>query len=183
MPLLFGNTASAGLDAGAMDALFTLYGNGSTTTFTFPSIPQTYANLHLRYFVRTSNSSYDIAYTYNYNGGLASSNSSYHYLSYDGSTASGSSGIGSFSSVNSFVPGANQTAGVFGAGYLDILDYTSTKQKTVRSFGGYDASGSGYVGIFGNTPLANPTSPVTALSVAFNSAPVAGSYLALYGVK
>ena len=185
MPLLFGNTASSGLASyDAFESLFTATGNGSATQFDF-TIPQTYKHLHARVFVRTSYAAGpDTCYTFAYNGASTSTNSSYHALTFDGSNPVPINGTGSFSGVNFLVPGSGQTAGVFGAGFIDILDYSvAGKQKTVRSFGGYDANGSGALGLYGSTPLALGTSAVTALSFIFNSAPVTGSYISIYGVK
>jgi len=185
MPLLFGNTASSGLASfDAFESLFTAVGNGSTTQFDF-TIPQTFKHLHARVFVRTSYASGpDTCYTFAYNGASTSTNSSYHAFTFDGSNPVAVNGTGSFSGVNFLVPGSGQTAGVFGAGFIDILDYSvSGKQKTVRAFGGYDANGSGAMGIYGSTPLALGTSPVTAISFIFNAAPVVGSYICIYGVK
>jgi hypothetical protein len=194
MPLLETRASGSALAYGLnsfipdFDAFFSIdtkFGDGTNAQFNF-SIPQTYAHLQLRYFARTTYASGpDTLYIYGLrNGGGESTNSSYHSLTYDGSAAGGVTGTGSYSAVNALVPGLNQTSGVFGAGYVDILDYSVTgKQKTIRCFGGYDANGSGVAGLYGNTPISLGTNAINTLSVLFNSPPVVGSYFALYGVK
>jgi hypothetical protein len=176
--------SSANQDIGAYVAIQTFTGNGTASSYTFSNIPQIYTHLQLRYFARTTYSSIDTIYLYNYNNSGTSSNSSYHALTSDGSTSSNSTGTGSFSSVISSCPGSSQTTGIFGAGIIDILNYTNTSiQKTVRGIGGYDASGSGSIWQSGNTPIALGTGAVTNLTILANSNFVSGSYFSLYGVK
>jgi hypothetical protein len=77
----------------------------------------------------------------------------------------------------------NGTANTFGVAICDIHDYASTsKNKTIRWFGGWDNNGSGNLGLFSNVFLS--TSAVNRVDVYFaGDAVSAGSQFALYGIK
>ena len=70
-----------------------------------------------------------------------------------------------------------------GSYIVDILDYTSTsKFKTIRCQGGYDANGSGLIGFISG--YSNITAAVTQIRVAHNAGGFkAGGRCALYGIK
>jgi hypothetical protein len=81
---------------------------------------------------------------------------------------------------------SSDTANVYGAVIVDIHDYASTtKNKTVRCFGGYDANGSGYAAM--HSGLWRNTNAVTTLT--FVPGSISGgdfnenSTFALYGIK
>ena len=150
---------------------------GSTTTEVILSnIPQTFTHLQLRCFAKSAFSG--VAWLYlNING-----SGSYisHSLRGDGSSTSsfsdGASALG-FMSVGS-------TPNIFGVAIIDILDYTNTnKNKVCRSITGFDANGSGAVGI--RSSLRTDSAPaVTSLFINDGGGGgwLAGSRFDLYGI-
>ena len=170
----------------AFESIATLAGSG--TSVTFSSIPSTYKHLQIRYIYREGNAS-----SGNQNLGLqlnadASASYAYHYLYGDGSAAS----AGGSSAQTSIVllgagPGNNATASVFGAGVIDIHDYSSTsKAKTVRSFHGCDLNTASTnwtaelaSGLWTSTAAVSSIKVLAASASGFAS----GTTFALYGVK
>lgn len=154
---------------------------GNGTNVTFSSIPQTFTHLQLRAFGRTAFSTANWELWIQLNG-VGGTSYTYHLLQGDGSspisvgfTAQGLARIGA-------IPGATGTANVFGVSICDILDYTNTnKNKTIRSIAGYDANGSGLVGLWSSVYL--DTSAITSITVGTaNSNFATGSRLDLYGI-
>ena len=83
-----------------------------------------------------------------------------------------------------YEPSASATASVFGASIWDILDYTSTtKNKTIRMIGGFDANGSGRLNFTSSLWL--NTNAITSLTFrnSSNANFVEYSSFALYGIK
>jgi hypothetical protein len=136
--------------------------SGSSTTLSFTSIPSNFTHLQVRVFGRSSNASSTTTLTMQLNSDTGS-NYAWHDLSGSGASATSSSGINQTSmSFNNFVANTS-TANVFNSSIIDILDYTSTnKNKTVKTFNGYDANGSGYIylnsGLWFNATIASVTS-------------------------
>lgn len=157
----------------------TLVGSGGTNNITFNDIPQTYKHLQLRYISRNSPSADDHWITLNGDSGVSYA---YHRLSGNGSTVSvlGRADqrffempTGGYSSLSS---------GVFGAGIIDILDYSNTnKYKTIRMIGGVDSNGSGYSQFL--SALWQKTDPI--ISITANPNPRYDQYsrFSLYGIK
>jgi hypothetical protein len=80
-------------------------------------------------------------------------------------------------------PAASSTASIFGSVIVDILDYTNTsKRKTFKSIGGYDANGSGIVRL--SSYAETGTGAVTTLNISTVGAGnfIAGSSFDLYGI-
>ena len=153
-------------------------GSGS---FQFTNIPQTFTHLQMRVFFRGSDAgavSYSNVYV---NGDAYTSNYSMHNLLGDGSTAY-SAGVANAGGIgNLFSPGASSTANVFAAGIVDVLDYTNTnKYKTLRILYGFDANGSGTVGLSSGM-LKSTTAAITSIGM-FNFTSVAGCRFDLYGI-
>ena len=156
-----------------------------TTTITFSSIPQTYSFLQLRILSRSTRT----ATTANLNIQINSDTGSvysFHELSSDGATASTSAAAaGGVTSANiGRSTGTTSTASCFAMSIIDIHDYaSSTKNKTIRNFYGYDANGSGMVGL--RSVLYDGTTAVSAFSLTSASASnfLTGSVFALYGIK
>jgi len=172
--------------AGAYESIASVNGNGSSTSVTFNSIPQTYTHLQVRALIRTTYASaFDTIYAYNYNNNTGSTGSAFHILYGDGSNAATGAGTGSFSTVLGYCPGASATTNVYGVMVFDILDYTNTnKNKTTRTLFGYDNNGSGQVGLTSGLPLTLPgTNAVTTLSLIFNGNITTASQFALYGIR
>ena len=182
--MLAGNTNTPiNFDSGAMFPIAMIFGNNSATTLSFTSIPQTYKHLQIRFIGRD---------TYNSGGSQTDSNL---YMKFNGSSASyrnhslygDGSTSGSGSSTDPFagrLTGYNSTAGMFGTGVLDILNYTSTSQnKTIKGLSGWDQNGSGLIFFLSELWYATPA-PITQidLTTGNGTAFATGSQFALYGI-
>lgn len=115
-------------------------GSGGSSYIEFTSIPSTYKHLQVRFLAQTTGGVYVPNMTFN---GDTGSNYSYHRL--------GGYGTGTFADA-----GASQTSmqmgllsatsNVFTGGIIDVLDYANVnKYKTVRSLGGFDENGGGFI--------------------------------------
>lgn len=170
---------------GAYDSLGTVtVGAGGLSSVTFTGIPSTYTHLEIRFLARTAraNQEDNIQLRFNSDSG---NNYAAHVLYGDGATASGfSEGTSISFNTRSVVAAASSTSGVFGVGIIDILDYANTsKNKTVRSFNGYDNNGTGQVRL--SSGLWISTAPVASITILSANAANLSEYssFALYGVK
>jgi len=156
-------------------ASFTL---GSTGTVTFSSIPSTYTHLQIRILARHSASG-NINGLIRLNGSTTSLIT--HYLTGDGASASASTS--SRSGVALDIIGNAYSSGIFSTAIIDIHDYASTtKNKTVRLFAGFDTNGAGQVTM--NSGLYNATTAVSSIDIVTDgSGFLTGSTFALYGIK
>lgn len=178
--MLAGNPVYAPVDFEAiMTATVDASGSGSIS---FSSIPQTYKHLQIRAIGRSASTSNGL--WLQFNGDSTSSNYGAHALYGSGSGSANALYLAS-TPIVSYWPVSSDTASVYGSAVIDVLDYTSTsKTKTVRALGGYDANGSGYVWM--DSELWTPT-PVAVTSITMlmassnNLAP--NSSFALYGIK
>ena len=150
-----------------------------TGTVSFTSIPGTYKHLEVRYIAATtSGTSYLVM---KLNSDTTSSNYSGHYLFGTGAAAvagGGSSRFGDFGI-------APNSSTVFNAGVISILDYASTnKNKVSRILSGYDANGSGGIGLQSQNWM-NSSTAVSTITFTLDNAVNfrAGTHFALYGVK
>ena len=157
-------------------------GSGGASSITFSSIPSTYKHLQIRAIARksTANAGEDAAaLRFNSDSGA---NYAFHNLI-------GGSGPATYSAASQTyittidVPNNSNTANVFAAGVIDILDYASTnKGKTVRIFSGWDANGSGYVWF--SSGLWTGTSAVSTITLTPNvDSYMQYSSFALYGIS
>jgi hypothetical protein len=187
-PISLGIFASANTTVAAIPAFesiaTTTVGSGGSSTITFSSITGTYNHLQIRMIARTNRTGYSndlLKITFNSDTG---SNYANHYLYGDG----GSAGAGANSSQTSMQNWVMSTdaanTSVFGASVIDILDYSNTnKYKTLRSLGGFDNNGDGYIVL--NSGLWQSTSAITSISITMNSGTSFKQYssFALYGIK
>ncbi len=165
----------------AFDSIATANGNGSATSFTFSSIPQTYTHLQLRFISRVASANYALI---TFNGDTSAASYTWHQLAGDGSAASaGGAASNTFGgAVVNYASGG--TSGINSAAIVDLLDYTNTnKYKTTRSLVGVDKNGSGNIAVNSNVWLS--TAAITSLSITFNGgfAIDNGSQFALYGIR
>ncbi len=164
-------------------------GSGGQATVEFTSIPSTYTDLQIRAITRNTG----------YSGGGAEQSLKMQFNGDTGSNYLTHGLIGNGSSASSYVeslatviywtygtiPMTDATAGIYGAGILDILDYKNTnKYKTSRFIGGVDTNGStSSYSNFGSGHWRD-TAAITSILLF----PQAGSFaqyskFALYGVK
>jgi hypothetical protein len=160
---------------------------GTQATIDFTSIPSTYKHLQIRYIARNSAANTDGYQAIQFNGDSTNGNYYfYHFLEGDGTSitaAAGGTNAGILAGRNS---GASASASVFGAGVVDILDYTNTnKNKVVRVLAGSDNNGSGNVldlssGFWLNTAAVTSIKLLAGLG---GYSFVSGTKFALYGIK
>jgi len=158
-------------------------GSGGSATITFSSIPATFKHLQIRYMARTNRAATQDFLLTRFNSDTGS-NYSYHQLAGDGSSAASGAGTTQTSMQSGITAGGSTTASIFGAGFIDILDYADTnKYKTLRTLDGMDRNGAGQVEIYsGNWRSTSAVSTITITS--FGSANfVEYSSFALFGIK
>jgi len=178
---LLGNGSGGG--GSSYESIATVTAAGGETSFTFSSIPSTYKSLQIRGIVRNTNAS--TGWT-----GLkvqpnnATSTYADHRLSGNGTTVSASNGPGrAYGLVDNTVPRDGNTASVFGAAIIDVIDYASTsKAKTFRNLTGVDINGTGIVNL--TSFLWTDTTAISSIVLSPETdAFKAGTTFALYGIK
>lgn len=176
-----GSTASSASNSVTSDNNYTCLGVVTGAVGNFYAIPQTYKHLQIRYVSRDTSA--NASYVYLQFQQAAGSNYAYHTMTSNGSSISISNQVnqGLMVSTNP-TPNSGVTANVYGAGIVDIYDYTNRNTNTIiRSSGGYDANGSGNSGI--GTALFNNAFQITSIVVSTAAgAPAAQSQWALYGI-
>jgi len=153
----------------------------STATITFSSIPSTYKSIQIRGIYRRDTAG-GFGPNFNFNSDTTSIYPN-HYIRGNGATATAAGDTGSNYFDGPPGPSATQTAGLFGAIIVDIIDYANTsKNKTVRSIGGDDRDGSGTIQL--NSALWQSTTAINRIDIT-NAGDIfaAGTTYALYGVK
>lgn len=170
---------------GAYDSLATVTLSASAASITFTGIPSGYKHLQIRGISRSTRSNSNNNIYIGLNGDTTTGNYNAHWLSGDGASASSSqlSGVTGMGSIYSINVAATSTANVFGGVIIDILDYANTnKYKTMRTLSGYDANGSGNVGLFSGLWL--NTAAVTSINLlTYYDQYATYSSFALYGIK
>jgi hypothetical protein len=168
---------SAALDNNYMEPIAsTLVGAGGTNSIIFNDIPQTYKHLQLRGIGRASTSD---DFRIQINGDFGA-NYSRHLFYGTGSSA----GTGVVNNDTKGNIGSLPSASNIFCGYVvDILDYVNTsKYKTVRSLGGFDANGSGSVDFFSS--LWMNTTAITSIKIYGQSYNLQQhTRFSLYGIK
>lgn len=171
----------AGGGGGSYESIATATGNGSAASITFSSIPSTYTHLQLRILVRDGSSN-NSQYQLWFNVGASATYGS-HRLTANGSTVTATGTASNTEMQYAAFTGTIATS-TYGASIIDIHDYASTsKNKTVRSFFGYDSNGGGTLGLSSSVWVA--TSAITDITFynANNNGLATGSTFALYGIK
>jgi len=160
----------------------------NTNPVSFTNVPQTYTHLQIRYNARASFASTSASMYIVFNSVSGGSDYSYHQLA-----ANGTGTLGRWSAANatapvliSSIPAASGLANTFGAGIIDIFDYTSTtKRKMYKALIGQNQNATiqGLVGLAGGQPLTIAAStPITQIDIYFDGTAVNGSTFSLYGI-
>ena len=172
--LASGITASK-IITGAFESIATATGTGSSATITFSSIPSTYQHLQVRFEIDTNSNGALLELRCN---GDTGSNYANHYFEGNGSSVTATG----FSSVQSmYFPAESHTTYSY-VGIVDIHDYASTtKYKTIRAFDGFDANGSGQVGLMSG--LWMNTTAINSLSFILQTNFQTPTKFSLYGIK
>jgi hypothetical protein len=172
--------------AGAYDALATVtVPSGGAASITFAGIPAGYKHLQIRFIARgtaaTGGGNF-IGIRYNSD---SSTSYAYHQLEGNGSSATAAGGGNQTTNYLQRMPNSSNTASAFGAGVVDILDYSSTtKYKTMRELGGFDLNGGGSVFLVSGLWFNGTISAINSITLT----PEVGNFaeyssFALYGVK
>jgi hypothetical protein len=158
--------------------------SSSVTSVSFTSIPSTYQHLQIRAIARTTRTAADQAtFRFRLNGD-SGNNYSYHRLYGTGSNISGDGG--SPYDYSYLYQGAttSDTTNIFGASVWDILDYANTsKNTTVRYFGGFDNNSAGGISLGSGTWF--NTAAVSSIDVSIDGGFSIREYssFALYGIR
>lgn len=162
-------------------ATVTLGSNQSTVLLS--SIAGTYKHLEVRYISRNNRASQLDGLSMRFNSDTGS-NYADHNLQGGGASASAGANTSVSYIIIALASASNAGANIYSAGVVSILDYANTsKYKTVRTLGGYDNNGNGYIRL--SSGLWQNTNAIT--SITFGSTDgsgiLAGSQFALYGIK
>ena len=188
MPIL-GIIASSKLTAvpSSYESIATVtVGSGGSATVTFSSIPATYTHVQIRAITRNSYGS-----TVTTGNGTVRFNSdtgnnyALHQLRGTGAAASATA-ISSTSVMYGFSDiGGTSVTNFFGAGIMDILDYSNTnKYKTIRVLTGSDGNTTNDDWLYLASGLWQNTNAITTITLASSSGNYAQySQFALYGIK
>jgi len=155
-------------------------GAGGASSISFTSIPATYASLQIRYLAQNDaayEDFFDVYFAVN-----TSTSYAYHNIWGSGSAVSaGGQSSRTTSFLGTYIPSGN--ASRFGVAIIDIHNYASTTQnKTVRAFGGYDKNGSGYITL--GSVLSINTAAIDTITLSPSSTKFSQySTFALYGIK
>ena len=171
------NQQGRGVAVGSYDALATItVPSGGLASVIFAGIPTGYQHLQIRAIAQGGGSGF---MTMRANGDSAN-NYDAHEIFGNGSSAGSAAFVTRSSLIIDFVPSTTN----FGAFILDILDYTSTsKNKTIRCLCGFDANGSGNLGLVSGL-WRNSSTGISSLELFPQSGVISQhSQFALYGVK
>jgi hypothetical protein len=169
--------------AGAFESIASATGTGSSGTISFTSIPGTYQHLQLRGIARSTNTSTDpgaITVAFNSDSGT---NYAWHNLYGDGASAlAAGSSSGVNISLRDTTARNGMAANIMGCVIIDIQDYASTtRNKTLRAFGGTDLNGSGTAALFSGLWI--NTAALTSISLSVSGAFTTATQFALYGIR
>lgn len=169
----------------AFEAIASTTLSSANTTITFSSIPDTYEHLQLRMYTRDGTpgaSLYNIDIRLNND---SASNYTTHNLWGNGASAVAAASISQTRIGIGWHPSSGVTSNTFAVTIVDILDYASTnKYKTARGMTGFDANGSGRVGLRSGLWLStSAVNRVDVLGATSGTEFVAGSVFSLYGLR
>jgi hypothetical protein len=168
--------------SGAFELIQTQILATTTTAVTFSAIPATFKHLQIRMTARNTTAAASRPITLRMNGDTGSTYA-YHYIRGNGSTGSAATANSQTSLIIANSPGSTETANIFAACLIDIMDYANTnKTKAVRAFSGRYSSET-HLEYFG--AHWNSTSAITSVEVADRSGSssfAAGTRISLYGI-
>ena len=181
--LVAGITGSGGASLSSYESIATATGTGSSGVITFSGIPSTFKHLQIRGLMRTDEAGATETNCYIQVNGATGSSYAYHWLRGNGTTAAAAGAASQTFTFPGNATGAAATASVMGVFVADILDYGSTtKNKTLRYFAGYDLNGSGEVRV--SSGLYNATTAISSIEIKTSSGNwTTATTFALYGIK
>ena len=183
--LLAGNTAYS---PGSYDLLVTqiLTSSAASVTFTGLDSYTDYKHLQVRFTGRSDSTTASYAVLAFYvNGDTVNTNfQAVHYLYGNGSSAASAASTTNraYGQIPYGLTRDGLTANSYGAGIIDILDFSNTnKNTTFRCFSGITSSALNYVSLTSN--LYGVTDAITELQFITNNNLMAGSRFSIYGLK
>lgn len=184
---IFASAVTGGVSTTSYESIATVtVGSGGAANIEFTSIPGTYTHLQIRSISKNTNSvgaPADIRIQFNSDTGT---NYARHGFYGSGSAVSQYATTSLAYCDFPLLVAASDSANIFGAGVIDILDYANAnKYKTVRTLAGLDSNGaSGQNFILFMSALWLSTSAITSIKITSNTANFAQySHFALYGCK
>ncbi len=174
----------------SFESIATVTGNGSSSTLTFSSIPQTYQHLQIRGISKITTLVTTVELRLQINGDTGT-NYANHTLRGDGAATQTTGQITrsyintTETNVGSRTSAPYDMTNIFGVSIWDIHDYTSTtKFKTVRYFAGINANvaDTGFELNLGSG-LWRSTSAITSISLVATDPFTTTTQFALYGIK
>jgi hypothetical protein len=177
--------ASAGAGGGSAYELISTTVLGSSATVSFTSIPTSFKHLQIRAVARTGAGQVPDQITLRFNNDTTGGNHGWHFLNGNGSSVSSGAGVSGETAIRcQMITGASAASSDFGTVIIDVLDaFSTTKNKTVRSLGGYADNSGRDVGLSSGFYLS--TSAVNRIDLLglFSSNFIAGSRFSLYGMR
>jgi hypothetical protein len=179
------DSGGAGGGGGSYESIATAVGTGSSGTITFSSIPSTYKHLQIRSTSARITGAGFASLEFNNDSSAIYAT---HRLIADGTSVTAQGQTGRTNTFYSILSGPSSISNVMGVSIVDIIDYaSSTKNKTVRSFTGYDTNGnvSEEQSLYLTSALWPSTSAITSIKiiasggVSFTNT----SVFSLYGIK
>ena len=155
----------------------------TTSSVTFSAIPATFTHLQLRVVGRYTAATVQSNMTLRFNGDTGS-NYGYQYIKGSATTVSAAApgSYQSFCYVGN-MPGASESANIFGSIIIDLLDYGNTnKIKTLKTFRGHGGNSGAEIDIFNGTW--NSTAAISSILVSdanTSASFAAGTRVSLYG--
>lgn len=184
MPLILGTIASPAKNfLSNYESIQTItVGAGGALAPEFTSIPQTYKHLQIRYTAKSNRAVTVESISLMLNGTGSNQYTGHNMAGSGGGTVTTGYESGQNSGLSSYITGTTANASIFGGGVIDIYDYTTNKNKVIRSMGGADLNGSGNVVVA--SLLWNNTSAINSIKF-LNGGTGFQQFtsFALYGVK
>ena len=185
MLIPLGFLAASGALAGDYELIGTTViassGTTSAVTFDVSALASKYKHLQLRWVISTGANNQSVFMRFN---GDTGSNYAAHWVTSQGTTITNGSQLNTGAA---FIGGIyNGTSATYPmSGITDVLDFASTtKNKTVRSISGVNATGTTSTEMALNSHFWNSTAAVTAVNWAIGGSTLnAGSRVSLYGIR
>lgn len=149
--------------------------SSSSSSVVFSSIPQNYKHLQIR-MIAGDNTQTNNTFGLQFNSDTGSNYAS-HGLRGNGSTVSTNANTSQTGSYFFSVGGSTN----WGTAIIDIHDYASTtKNKTIRTLAGYDANGSGIIGL--GSGLWLNTNAINSINIHYMTFAPSSKFM-LFGIK
>ena len=172
---------------GSYDALATYtVPSGGVSSIEFAGIPTggQYTHLQIRGIYRSNRSATLDPLMARFNSNASTSVYTQHAIYGNGSSVVATTNPGEAGILQYAGSTANSSSNVFGGFVMDILDYASTtKNKTLRSLGGYDNNGDGFIALNSGAYLSTSAIDTIRLYPFGGTMIEQNSQFALYGIR